>query len=189
MCYDAINKIGYEFDILREQESIVIRTANINDLMVISSIYETARRFMDSQGNPGQWGRHYPSKEQIAEDIEKEQLYVYETEGNVHGVFVFAIGEDPTYQHIENGSWISDSTYGFIHRVAGDGTQKGLMKNIIEYCSEIIFHLRIDTHEDNKIMQHLILKNGFKQCGTIFTADGSPRIAFERMTEGIIHGK
>ena len=34
----------------------MIRKANINDLNVISAIYQGAREFMASQGNPGQWG-------------------------------------------------------------------------------------------------------------------------------------
>ena len=44
-----------------------------------------------------------------------------------------------------------------------------------------IGHLRIDTHADNHIMQHLILKNGFEQCGIIHIADGSERIAYEKV--------
>ena len=32
-------------------------------------------------------------------------------------------------------------------------------------------------------MQHLIEKNGFKRCGIIHIADGSPRIAYERTGE------
>ena len=33
----------------------------------------------------------------------------------------------------------------------------------------------IDTHEDNEVMQHLILKNGFEKRGIIYTDDGSPQ--------------
>ncbi len=50
----------------------------------------------------------------------------------------------------------------------------------MEYCSKEIKHLRIDTHQDNKIMQHVILKNGFTYCGIIYTGDGSPRLAYEK---------
>lgn len=28
---------------------------------------------------------------------------------------------------------------------------------------------------------HVISKNGFKRCGIIYVADGTPRIAFERL--------
>lgn len=40
--------------------------------------------------------------------------------------------------------------------------------------------MRIDTHENNKVMQHLIKKNGFQECGIIYVEDGSPRIAYEK---------
>jgi len=37
----------------------------------------------------------------------------------------------------------------------------------------------MDTHADNKPMQHLAEKHGFTRCGIIYTGDGSPRIAYE----------
>ena len=85
------------------------------------------------------------------------------------------------WKKIEQGEWLSDAEYGTIHRVASDGRIHGMMGMIVQFCSERITHLRIDTHADNKIMQHLILKNGFKRCGIIYISDGSPRIAYERI--------
>ena len=41
-------------------------------------------------------------------------------------------------------------------------------------------NLRIDTHQDNKVMQHVVEKHGFTRRGIIYIADGSPRIAYER---------
>ena len=41
--------------------------------------------------------------------------------------------------------------------------------------------LRADTHADNKIMQHLLEKNGFTRCGVIHVADGSPRFAYQKL--------
>ena len=97
------------------------------------------------------------------------------------GVFAIVIGKDPTYAQIEQGAWISESEYGTLHRVAGDGTVHGLFRRIVLFSEEKIGHLRIDTHADNHIMQHLILKNGFEQCGIIHIADGSERIAYEKV--------
>ena len=34
-------------------------------------------------------------------------------------------------------------------------------------------HLRIDTHENNVVMRHLIARHGFP-CGTIYVEDGHP---------------
>ena len=88
---------------------------------------------------------------------------------------------DPTYNTIHEGHWLSSETYGTIHRIAGNGKERGILKKAVSYCEEIIPHLRIDTHEDNKIMQRAIEKNGFTKCGMIFTEEGSQRIAYEKL--------
>jgi hypothetical protein len=49
----------------------------------------------------------------------------------------------------------------------------------MEYCLGQIDYIRIDTHHDNKVMQHLILKEGFEPCGIIYAIDGNPRIAYD----------
>ena len=42
-----------------------------------------------------------------------------------------------------------------------------------------IDYLRIDTHEDNHVMQQAVQKLGFRKCGIIHIADGTPRIAYD----------
>ena len=42
-----------------------------------------------------------------------------------------------------------------------------------------VSELRADTHEDNKIMQAVLERNGFEKCGIIYIEDGSPRIAYQ----------
>ena len=42
--------------------------------------------------------------------------------------------------------------------------------------------MRADTHADNKVMQHLLESEGFTRCGIIHVADGTPRIAYQRMS-------
>ncbi len=81
---------------------------------------------------------------------------MHETDGKIHGVFTFIIGKDPTYQKIEQGAWLSNSSYGTIHRVANDGAEKEIMRKTVSYCENKMTHLRIDTHGDNRIMQNLI---------------------------------
>lgn len=159
----------------------MIRTATKNDMPTILNIYECARKFMRDNGNETQWNNNFPPEDLLYEDIKKEQLYVYEENNIVHGVFAFIVGEDKTYKNIQNGEWISNELYGTIHRVASDGQVKGLVNKIIAYCKKEISHLRIDTHDNNKIMQHIILKNGFIKCGTIYVEDGTPRIAYEKL--------
>ena len=52
---------------------------------------------------------------------------------------------------------------------------------MITWCLEHCESLRADTHADNKIMQHVLEKNGFRKCGIIHLANGDPRLAYEKM--------
>lgn len=160
---------------------LTITLAEEKDLAEIKRIYSYAREFMKNTGNPNQWKDDKPALDVLTNDIENHRLYIVKDENEIHGVFAFIIGDDPTYAEISGGKWLSDSEYGTIHRVAGDGKVKGLFDTVLDFCARKISHLRIDTHEDNKIMRHLIEKNGFLTCGTIYVSDGTPRIAYERI--------
>ena len=155
-----------------------IRKAAREDLPRIEEIYAYARRFMAETGNPNQWGNTTPLTSQLEEDIEKGDLNVLVHENAIHGVFYFYIGPDPTYGVIEDGAWRSDTPYGTIHRIAGDGSG-GVLAAAVAFGRERIRHLRIDTHEDNKIMQRAVAKFGFQRAGIIHLANGSPRIAYD----------
>ena len=100
------------------------------------------------------------------------------TIGRIRGVFYFVIGPDPTYSVIEDGGWLSDEPYGTIHRIASDGSG-GLFSAVLKFCRSRIGHIRIDTHHDNRVMQHVVEKHGFSRRGIIFLANGDPRIAYE----------
>ncbi len=158
-----------------------IRKAAPEDLPEILRIYSRARAFMAAQGNGGQWGSSYPEEALLKSDIEKGNLYVLETESGLHGVFAFILGEDPTYGVIEDGQWLSGDPYGTIHRIAGDGSVKGLLGKAVAYAEGVISHLRIDTHENNKVMRRLIPRYGFSRRGIIHLENGSPRIAYEKL--------
>ena len=94
---------------------------------------------------------------------------------------LFAVfkGDEPTYEHIENGKWLNDDEYVTVHRIASDGRVHGIFRCSIQYLKEKHTNIRIDTHSDNIIMQSQIEKSGFEKCGTIYVADGSPRMAYQ----------
>ena len=142
-------------------------------------IYESAQDFMISSGNPTQWGRTYPAKELIEEDIETGVCHVICDDDVPHGVFALFSGDEPTYSYIENGKWLNDDEYVTVHRIASDGAVKGIFKSAIDYCKGICDNIRIDTHKSNIIMQKVIEKNCFEKCGIVYVRDGSPRIAYQ----------
>lgn len=158
-----------------------IRKTGIEDLAEIMRVYETARVFMAQNGNPTQWGDSYPNEELIRQDIAQGISYVGEQDGEIESVFVYFKGDDPTYQVIENGNWVNDEPYGVVHRIASRGKVKGAGTQCILWGFAQCGNLRIDTHDDNKVMQHVLEKNGFVKCGRIYTDDGTPRIAYQKV--------
>lgn len=157
----------------------MIRPALEEDMDSILAVYETARHRMAQNGNPFQWGTNYPERRMLQDDIALRQLFVEEEGGRICAVFMFRIGEDPTYALIKNGAWKNDEPYGTIHRVASDGQTRGAFSRCLGFCKGLIGNIRIDTHADNLIMRRLIEKHGFEYCGVIFTEDGSPRLAYQ----------
>ena len=158
-------------------ENQKIRLATQTDLEIIEEIYAFARKFMAENGNPTQWKDGYPQRTMLETDIAKKNLYVVMDQDNISGVFLFVIGEDPTYGHIEGGTWRADTPYGTIHRIASCGS--GVFDACLNFCRSKCSHIRVDTHADNKPMQHLAEKHGFSRRGIIYVADGTPRIAYD----------
>lgn len=77
---------------------------------------------------------------------------------------------------------MDDSAYGVTHRLAGDGTVKGVGKFCIDWAFEKCGHLRVDTHGDNRVMQNIFEKSGFTYCGTVYVEEDSyPRMAYEKV--------
>ena len=162
-----------------------IRKSTEQDLARIMEIYAYARRFMAEHGNPDQWGATcWPPEGLIRKDIAEGNSYVcVNGAGQVIGTFFFTCGADiePTYRQITGGKWLDDSPYGVVHRIASDGSEKGVGTFCISWAYGQCGHLRIDTHGDNTVMQNLVRKLGFVHCGTIHVEeDDAPRLAYEK---------
>lgn len=162
-----------------------IRHSTEKDFIQIMKIYEYARSFMAAHGNPDQWGpTNWPPEELIHSDIAAGNSYVCICDHKIVGTFFFCQGPDidPTYHKIESGAWLEQSPYGVIHRLAGDGTVRGIGQSCIEWAYKQCGHLRMDTHGDNKVMQNLLKKCGFEYCGIIYVEeDSTPRLAYEKL--------
>jgi hypothetical protein len=166
---------------------MTIRPTTYADIEALMAIFAHARAQMAADGNPTQWGDDYPSREQIESDIQRGVSYVVEHNGQPCATFVFIIGEDPTYAYIEDGNWLDDTLpYGTIHRIASNGQERGIFSFVLHWCSSQCSNIRIDTHEDNAHMIHLIEQAQFTHCGIIYTCDNSPRIAYQNLGTSIV---
>lgn len=157
-----------------------VRPARREELSELRRCYDAAKQTMNRSGNPTQWEVGYPPDATILSDIEKKQLFVAENDTGIHGAFVFFVGEESDYAVIEDGKWPNDRPYGVMHRVASDGMARGIFTAAVNFALETEKNLRIDTHEDNRIMQHVVEKHGFARCGIVYVRGGGRRIAYQR---------
>ena len=88
----------------------------------------------------------------MEDDIRNDCSYVIEDETSLRAVFVMIEAPEPTYSVID-GEWLSDAPYITIHRVARDDAGHGIFAQIIDFCRRQSDNIRIDTHQDNHIMQ------------------------------------
>ena len=184
---------------------MIIRPATASDLPALRPVFEAAKAIMRADGNLDQWSAPgFPPDSLLLRDlacgggfvIESGDLSVISSgtiddkpvissgaEGGVEksllAYFALLPSPEPTYDRID-GAWLTDAPYGVIHRIASYPEEHGIFAAIIDFAAARYAHLRIDTHRDNRIMQHLIEKHGFTYCGIIWLEDGTERLAYER---------
>lgn len=161
---------------------MLIRAAHKEDLSAIMAVLAAAKEIMRSSGNAGQWVNGYPSEDVILNDIEKGYGFVVE-DTRIVGYFAFISSPEPTYSYIEGGSWLDDRPYHVVHRIGSYPEVHGVFKAIMDWCFEKDPVIRIDTHKDNRIMQHCILQYGFTYCGIIYLQSGDQRLAYQKIAE------
>jgi len=159
-----------------------IRSLCKDDLPAVMEIYGSSRKFMAENGNAGQWGEDYPSKELVESFIGKGGYAVMEN-GEITGVFILSDKED-SYKSID-GQWLDDNPYGVIHMIASGGARKGAGQFILDWCLEKTGNIRIDTHINNIPMRRLLEKNNYIYCGIISLGVRGERIAFQKVDTGV----
>ncbi|WP_367296384.1 N-acetyltransferase family protein [Levilactobacillus yonginensis] len=175
---------------------MLLRQATMADLPQIESIIRDGRELLAAQ-SVDQWQGTYPSTSIIVDDIHQGWTVVLEEDNEILGTAAVIPGEDANYERID-GQWLTDQApYLAIHRVAvsshhrGRGLAGELFQRIFAQIdkAENVESIRIDTHPDNKGMQHVIKKNGFTETGMIDLInqdlDGVKDYAYERVTAHI----
>ena len=159
-----------------------IRAAAEEDVPCILAVIAEAKVIMRSSGNLHQWSDSYPSASVIQEDIGRGVAFVVTEGSSIVAYFAFIPSPDPTYSYIEGGSWLEDGLpYHVIHRIASTRTSHCVFRSIMDWCFARDPNIRIDTHRDNRIMQHCILDYGFSYRGIIYLANGEERLAYQKI--------
>ncbi len=160
---------------------MMVRPAAYSDLDTVLWLFSEAREIMRADGNIHQWEGPYPGEKQVRSDIELGVGRVVVHDGEVVAYFAIIPSPEPTYAYID-GKWLdNDLPYMVIHRIASSRDSHGVFREIMDYSFSLCGNIRIDTHRDNHIMQHVIAKAGFKYCGIIYLADGAERLAYQKL--------
>jgi GNAT superfamily N-acetyltransferase len=163
------------------------RLATGDDLFAIKNIVSQAQASLKARG-VDQWQNGYPSDEIILQDIARQRTYVATVEENVVAMASVFFNDEPTYDKILDGKWLSTGTFVAVHRMAVDNRfkQRGMASFIFEQVEAMcrrngIDSFKVDTHQDNLPMRSFLEKHGFTYCGIIFLRDGNGRVAYEKL--------
>lgn len=162
-----------------------IRQAFPNEIAAVMAVLNSAKQFLAVSGSSQWQGENgYPNEDDVFEDILKGQAYVALLEGQIVAYAAMINGQDPAYNKIYDGKWRHNNhRYITFHRLAvlsdfaGQKIAQTFLQGLIE--GQLGPDFRIDTHENNKIMQHIIEKLGFVYCGKV-PIDGE-RLAYQKI--------
>ena len=150
----------------------------------IMEILNGGREFQRAQGFV-QWPDGYPPDSAILEDIEKGTGYVLLVDGEVACYLYLGFEGDPAYPEIK-GAWHFPEPYAVIHRMAtaAEFRGTGVVDKAFALAEAIckakgMATLRSDTDGENKRMQRVLERNGYRYCGTVIQGGGD-RMAFDK---------
>lgn len=170
-------------------EHFSLQPVAIQDLETAMGLICEAKRYLKSQGID-QWQAGYPDESSIREDIENNRGY-FITDGTQTAAYLcIDFKGEPAYETLI-GSWLSNLPYAVIHRmaIAEDYRGKGLASTVFQLAERLckeknVSSIRVDTDEKNLIMRHVIAKNGFEYCGTVWFQNSSKQ-AYEKIIHSL----
>lgn len=162
---------------------IEMRKVKIEEAHIALDILSDARNHQREQGFV-QWTDDYPNLKTVLEDINNNSAYFFVKDNSPFGYTYIGFDGEVTYKEIQ-GNWKSNQPYAVIHRLAfekvaqGKSLSKDTFQVIKDFVSSKGIHsIRIDTHEENKKMQHILKREGYQYCG-IVTIPGGIRLGYE----------
>jgi ribosomal protein S18 acetylase RimI-like enzyme len=149
---------------------MLIRTATLNDIPKIMQLITEVVPVMNATGN-FQWDATYPNTTVFENDIELNQLWVADDDGDIAGIAAITTNQEPEYASI---GWDLNETAIVIHRLAvsvqhqGKGVASLLMQQAEQEANKReIKVMRIDTNSANKATRQLFPKLGYEFAGEI----------------------
>lgn len=165
--------------------NIDFRKAEETDFEQIWQIIGQAKAQMHRL-NSCQWDEHYPATDNIHQDIESGDGYVFCSNNRILAYGIISFDGEVAYQDIQ-GAWRNSLPYVIVHRlaIADEMKQQGMAKRFMLQAEEVsrqkgIYNFRVDTNFDNTYMLRLINSLGFSYSGEVCYRGGKIRKAYEK---------
>ncbi|NUQ31050.1 MAG: GNAT family N-acetyltransferase [Acidobacteriaceae bacterium] len=139
----------------------------------LDNIMQLVRRvvpIMRASGNL-QWDDQYPNPTVFGNDIQQNQLWIAEIDGQIAGVAAITMDQEPEYAEV---GWDITEPAIVVHRLAvdpafrGSGVGIALMQQAeVVAIERAIPRLRVDTNSQNAATQKLFPKLGYTFAGEI----------------------
>lgn len=113
----------------------MIRKANMNDLESIMKIIKSTVEEMKTYNNT-QWDENYPLEKDFVSDIKKQDLYIYEVDGEVAGFICLNYEEPEEYLGL---NWSSNKKAMVIHRMAVNPNfrKTGIASKLVDFAEKL----------------------------------------------------
>ncbi|MBZ9730232.1 GNAT family N-acetyltransferase [Salegentibacter sp. JZCK2] len=150
----------------------MIRKATLKDLNEIKKLTEACAEALQEQ-NIFQWNEHYPSREKLKNDIQEDNLFVYEIENRIIAIIVLTQKMDAVYRDI---TWITKTGNNlYVHRLATHPNfwGKGYARKMMDFAEKFARNqnftsIRLDTFSKNLRNQKFYEARGYKKLGNVY---------------------
>jgi len=150
----------------------MIRRAKLSEIEKIIKITTACAEKMVSE-EIFQWNEHYPNKNVFFKDIERNELFVYETQNTIIGCIVISTEKDIEYETV---NWLTtDNSNYYIHRLAilPNFQKRGYAKEMMDYAETFalknnISSIRLDTFSQNIRNQKFYEARGYTRLENIY---------------------
>lgn len=149
---------------------MTIRPAALADIPALLNLLKRVVPMMHEAGN-FQWDDNYPNAVVFEQDIDKNQLWVADIDGQLAGVAALTEDQEPEYAQV---GFDPNQRAIVTHRLAVDPVfrGRGVAAALLNQAEQIalergIAFLRIDTNSENQITQKLFPKLGYQYAGEI----------------------
>ena len=149
-----------------------ILKAHINDIPEIVELTRSCAQHMIAQ-KIFQWNECYPSEAVFQRDVELQQLWKIQSDGEIFGVIVLTEIEDEEYEGVK---WLTSNARNlYIHRLAvhpshqGKGVARKLLDFSEDYARKHKYDsIRLDTFSKNKRNQKIYEQRGYLKLEAIY---------------------